>query len=155
MTPSFLSLDHDVTMLSAFKTPAKARYFFEVKDRSDIARLKEARDYAVDNHLPIVYLGSGTNCLFAFDMFEGLIVKNALKGWEIQELDTGRKLHAYTAELISPISTALFKIHNNPLFLPWVGLPGTVGGAVAGNAGCFGLEVAQVLESAEVLNLVT
>lgn len=56
MTPSFLSLDHDVTMLSAFKTPAKARYFFEVKDRSDILKLKEARDFAVENHLPIVYL---------------------------------------------------------------------------------------------------
>ena len=32
----------------------------------------------------------------------------------------------------------------------WNGLPGTVGGAVFGNAGCFGVECKDVLVSAEI-----
>ncbi len=134
MPPGFLSIDHDISLLSAFKTPAKTRYFFEVKEVTDLVRLREAHDFATQNNLPIIYLGSGTNCLFAFDEFDGLVIKNSLKGWELREDDTGKTLHAYSAELISPISTALYKTHNISLFLPWVGLPGTVGGAVAGNA---------------------
>jgi UDP-N-acetylmuramate dehydrogenase len=39
--------------------------------------------------------------------------------------------------------------------MPWIGLPGTVGGAVVGNAGCFGLETSDILKSAEILDIYT
>jgi UDP-N-acetylmuramate dehydrogenase len=34
----------------------------------------------------------------------------------------------------------------------WIGLPGTVGGAVYGNAGCNGLETKEILKTAKILN---
>ena len=42
-----------------------------------------------------------------------------------------------------------------PTLMSWIGLPGTVGGAVVGNAGCFGLETSDILESAEILDIYT
>lgn len=41
----------------------------------------------------------------------------------------------------------------NTGLVPWIGLPGSFGGAVVGNAGCFGLETADFLISANVWNV--
>jgi UDP-N-acetylmuramate dehydrogenase len=39
--------------------------------------------------------------------------------------------------------------------VPWIGLPGTFGGATVGNAGCFGLEMSDIFIESEVLDLQT
>ena len=41
------------------------------------------------------------------------------------------------------------------MFDKWIGLPGTIGGAVAGNAGCFGFETKDALIKATVLDMTT
>lgn len=80
MPPASLTLDKDITLLSSFRTPAKTRYFFEVREQSDVEKLVEIYQFAKTESLPIKYLGGGTNILFAFDMFEGVIIRNLLKG---------------------------------------------------------------------------
>lgn len=70
MHPSFLSLDRDISLLSAFKTPAVSRYFYEISDVSDLRNIKTAYEFAKAEDIPVLHLGSGTNCLFAFDTFE-------------------------------------------------------------------------------------
>lgn len=79
--PSAVVTERDVSALSAFKTPAKTAYFFEIASKADLPILSQAVVAAKSAGLPVAYLGDGTNCLFAFDRFPGLMVKNALSGF--------------------------------------------------------------------------
>lgn len=79
--PNAMQTERDVTSLSAFKTPAKSAYFLELASESDLPVLSSAVLAAKTAGLPVAYLGDGTNCLFAFDRFPGLMVKNALTGF--------------------------------------------------------------------------
>lgn len=77
--PSFLETNKDLYQYSSFHTPAIARYFYEIKEEEDIKNLGDIWRFAQTNSLPVIFLGSGTNILFAFDVFEGIIVRNTLK----------------------------------------------------------------------------
>jgi UDP-N-acetylmuramate dehydrogenase len=48
---------------------------------------------------------------------------------------------------------ALSKEHNLPILDRWFGLPGTWGGGIVGNAGCFGLEMAKYFVSCRVYDV--
>lgn len=76
---AFLEENKDLLKYSSFHTPASARYFFELREHSDIPKLHDIWKFAEDNNLPVVFLGSGTNVVFAFETFEGIIVRNMLK----------------------------------------------------------------------------
>lgn len=79
--PSAVETERDVSALSAFKTPAKSAYFLNVASKPDLPTLSLAVAAAKAVGLPVAYLGDGTNCLFAFDRFPGLLVKNSLSGF--------------------------------------------------------------------------
>ena len=80
--PSAVETERGVSALSAFKTPAKSAYFLNVAEKSDLPVLSLAVAAARASGLPVAYLGDGTNCLFAFDRFPGLLVKNSLSGFQ-------------------------------------------------------------------------
>ena len=67
--PNEIVAECDVTAKSAFKTPAKSAYYFEVFSKDDLPVLSEAVLRARSEGLPVAFLGDGTNCLFAFDRF--------------------------------------------------------------------------------------
>lgn len=158
--PPSVETERDVTALSAFKTPAKSAYFLEIRSKSDLPALSDAVRSAKEAGLPVAFLGDGTNCLFAFDRFPGLLVKNSLSGFryldDAEGVEVGEgapsRFEVGSAEKVHPVAL-LSATRGNVGLLPWVGLPGSFGGAVVGNAGCFGLETADVLVSAEVWNL--
>ncbi len=155
-TPSYLQIDADVTLLSAFKTPARARYFFDMRDHDDYEKLREIALWARENTLPMVMLGAGTNCLFAFDVFEGVIIRNRNTGWEEPFEQGGRVLLAvHSGSLSNTVAEKLYTHYRIPTLVPWIGLPGTFGGATIGNAGCFGVEMSDIFVSTEVLDLET
>ncbi|NCP77311.1 hypothetical protein GW830_04240 [bacterium] len=56
---------------------------------------------------------------------------------------------------MSPLSLRISKAKEKSLFEKWVGLPGTVGGAVAGNAGCFGFEAKDAVLEATIFDMET
>lgn len=147
----FLESDKDLTKYSSFHTPATARYFFELREQSDIPKLHDIWKFSQEKNLPMVFLGSGTNVVFAFESFDGIIVRNVLKGMEWGE----KEVRVAAGELISPLSLQVSKRQENSLFGKWIGLPGTVGGAVAGNAGCFGFETKNALMEATVFDAAT
>ena len=61
--------DHDITHLSGYHTRAQARYFFEVRTREESRLLPDIYAFTREKNIPFLILGSGLNCLFAFDMF--------------------------------------------------------------------------------------
>lgn len=64
-------------------------------------------------------------------------------------------MRAAGGELISPLSLQISKKQENSLSSKWVGLPGTVGGAVVGNAGCFGFEAKDTVTEVTAFDMET
>lgn len=155
-TPPYLKIDHDITLLSAFKTPARARYFFDMHEHADVEKLHEIYLFAQAQKLPLIIIGWGTNCLFAFDMFEGIVVRNRDTGWETPFDRDGREyIRVHSGEMSHFVAQKLYDHHGVSTLVPWIGLPGTFGGATIGNAGCFGVEMADIFVEAEVLDIQT
>lgn len=113
--PSAVETERDVSSLSAFKTPAKTAYFFEVATKADLPVLSQAVAAAKFQGLPVAYLGDGTNCLFAFDRFPGLLIKNSLSGFQYFPHDgllspvriAAERFEVHSAEKVHPVSLLL------------------------------------------------
>ncbi len=146
---TFLIKNKDITHFSGFKTKAFSEYFFEIKNLKDFNKLKEVIKFWKKEKLKLVFIWSGTNLLFAFDVFDWILVKNNLKWFEIKD----SILEIYSWELISKISKDLFLKNKNDCFVSWVWLPGTIGWAVAWNAWSFWLEISDVFVSAKLFDL--
>ena len=149
----FLEKNKDITQYSNFKTPAKAKYFYEISHIDQINQLKEIFAYIQKNKIPHLIISWGTNMLFAFDEFDGIVIKNSLYWWTYTP---GNKiLESYWAESIWDIAQVLETDDNQDLWHRFIGLPGSVAGAVFWNAGCFGLETQNNFIEAFVLDKTT
>jgi UDP-N-acetylmuramate dehydrogenase len=129
---------------SNYKIGGRARFFCEPKNEREITM---AVAKAGEMKLPIFILGGGTNLLFRDSGFSGLVLKPA-----IAKISTGKPTAASkTVSIGAGVSMAeLLKYATDKSLsgLEWAGgLPGTVGGAIRGNAGCFGGEIKDVIES--------
>lgn len=141
----------DISQLSNFKTPATARWYFEVKSEDDLVELKQVIDFAYTQGLKVLFVWWGTNMLFAFDEYNWVVIKNNLFGWSYD--NETKKLETYSNEDIWEIAEELETKKEQDLWHRFIGLPGSIGGAVFGNAGCFGLEIENNFSSCTVLNL--
>jgi len=148
-----LEKNKDITPLSNFKTPAVARYYFEVRDNEDVDRIFDIVQFAKENELKVLFVWGWTNMLFAFDVFEWIVIKNCLEWWIYNE--KSKILETSSNDNIREIAESLEKDYGQDLWHRFIGLPGSVWGAVFGNAGCFWLEIENNFVSAKVLDLST
>lgn len=128
---------------SNYKIGGRASYFFVPKTAEEVLKgIKKAQK----EKLPIFILGGGTNLLISDKGFPGLVIKP-----EILKLQaTGGKVQVGAG--VSMADLLAFAIENGLSGLEWAGgLPGTVGGAIRGNAGAFGGEIKDVVR--EVVSL--
>lgn len=147
----YLQRNIDITHFSNFKTPAKADYYFEINTIDDLERLPSIYSFAKDKNKQFLCIGWWTNLLFWFDVFDGIIIKNNLKWWKYDH--TNKLLEVYSNEPIREIAQVLETDDGQELWHRFIGLPGSVGGAVFGNAWCFGLEIQHNFLSADVIDL--
>jgi UDP-N-acetylmuramate dehydrogenase len=105
--------------------------------------------FVYERSLPYYVIGSGTNMLFADGGFRGLILKNEVRGI-IRAGEEGRVVALAGTPLADLVSFALEEGLEGFEFA--AGIPGTVGGAVFGNAGAWGLSIGQQLEEAGILD---
>lgn len=126
---------------SSFRIGGPADYFLEVRESVQLIRaIQIARKY----HCPFYVIGRGYNLLFDDSGYRGLIIRNLTSGIKLEadnnslEVNSGTCLSDLLNESVSKSLTGLE-------FL--AGIPGTVGGAVFGNAGAFGQAIGdRVLE---------
>jgi len=123
---------------TTYKIGGPADYFINIKDFEE---LKKASKFADDNSLPIFILAGGSNVLFSDEGFRGLVIKIDNK----QSRVDGNKIIADAGVLINDLVSQ--SIENSLAGLEWAGgLPGTIGGAIRGNAGCFKGEIKDIVK---------
>ncbi len=127
---------------STYQVGGPADYFLEAGSKEDLV---EAIEWAREKNLPIFVFGGGSNLLFDDAGFRGLVIRVAIDNLEVK----GEEIVAGAGVKISALIAAAKQAGLSGLE-GWNGLPGTVGGAVFGNAGCFGVETKDVLKSAEI-----
>lgn len=123
-----------------------ARYFAEPVEPDDVQKLIRA---ANESDLPVRILGGGSNLLVRESGFDGLVISMsgpATSGIEI----TGNKMTVGAGAklshvVIKAVGAGLGGVEH------LVGIPGTVGGAVVGNASSDGRDIGSVVESVTVL----
>lgn len=129
---------------TVFKIGGLARYFCEV---ANVEELKEVFGWAHERSIPYVILGAGSNVLVSDSGFAGLVVRMALR------TTNKEKDGIYIGAGASMAAAVNFSIQQEFSGFEWgVGIPGTIGGSVYGNAGCFGGEMKDVVEYVEVLD---
>jgi len=131
---------------SSYKIGGRADYFFAARSAKDF---KSCLRFVHERTLPFYIIGEGTNILFDDAGFRGLILKNEVKGID-KGLNEGR-VEAFSGTLLSDlVDLALEEGLEGIEFA--AGIPGTVGGAVYGNAGAFGECIGNFLEEAVLLD---
>lgn len=150
---NILIKDKDISDLSWFKTKAKSKYYFEVNSLDDVLKLKQIINFAKENSLKILFIWAWTNLLFAFDVFEGVVIKNNLKWFKYEK--NSKILQTYSWELIWDIAEILERDYNQNLWHRFIWLPWSVWWAIFWNAWCFWLEIENNFLDAEVFNLKT
>ncbi len=129
---------------SAYKTGGPVDYFIAATNLDEI---KSAVAWAQEHNQKIFILGGGTNILFPDEGFKGLVIKIDNKDFKFED----DKLCAGAGAMMPDLVNAA--IAQELSGLEWAGgLPGTLGGAIRGNAGCFGGEIKDIVESITVVN---
>lgn len=129
---------------TTFKIGGPADYFVLAQN---VAELQEAIAFAKDKNLPILALGGGSNLLVTDAGFRGLVIKLDLQRLDFEDdrLTVGAGvLLAYL------LNQALDRGFVGLEFM--AGIPGTVGGAIRGNAGTYGLAMSDVLTEVSYLD---
>ncbi len=146
---SILKTNISLKEYSNYRIGGEAKFLLEVKDEDEIRNgVSEFRK--LNSNGKIFILGKGTNILIDDKGFDGLIIISSLKGIK----ENNGELIVSSGENIEDINQ--FCIDKSLSGLEWSGgLPGTIGGAVRGNAGAFGGEIKDNVQSVTSMDLLT
>lgn len=127
---------------TTFRIGGEAEFFYEAADRSDLLFAAKTCSYI---GMPFHILAGGSNVLVSDKGAGGLVLKVKNNKYSFDEDDliaeAGVSLPFVVAE------TARRGLSG----LEWaVGIPGTVGGALFGNAGSFGKSISDVVDSVDI-----
>ncbi|HEX9437783.1 MAG TPA: UDP-N-acetylmuramate dehydrogenase [Candidatus Limnocylindria bacterium] len=145
MTDAYGARGEPMSKHTSLRVGGPADVFVRVASEED---LRGAVAVARQHETPIFVLGGGTNLLVADRGIRGVVIENA---WSEATVDGP----VVTAASGTPTAhVAAVAARHGILGLEWMAtVPGTVGGAVHGNAGAFGTETADVLVDAELMDL--
>ena len=103
------------------------------------------------NDIPFLVLGSGANVLISSGLLDMVILLNRANKIELLQGDQETIIRAESGSILA--SVARFAAQNSLSGLEWAyTIPGTLGGAVYGNAGAFGGDMSKSLKMAHILH---
>lgn len=138
--------DERLANYTSWRTGGPADHLFIPADLEDLSHFLKQ----VPETTPITWLGLGSNTLVRDGGIEGVVIitQGALK--KLEEVHP-QKIRAEAG--ISAAQLARYAARAGSVGLEFMaGIPGTVGGALAMNAGCFGGETWRFVHSVETIN---
>ncbi len=134
--------DEPLAPFTWFRVGGAAEVLFIPADPEDLADFLKALDPAV----PVTVLGVGSNVIVRDGGVEGVVIR--LAGRPFAGITTeGDRIIAGAGALDAMVARASAKAGLAGLEF-YAGIPGTIGGALTMNAGCYGAETKDVLVSA-------
>lgn len=131
-----------LSKFSTFKIGGLAQFLVEVEKTDNLVRLLNFLTGEGNN---FYILGGGSNVLFSDEGFEGVVVKIKTAGLSVN----GETIEADAGVMLGLVLNSAVK--NDLTGLEWsAGIPGTVGGAVRGNAGAMGKDVSCNISAVEI-----
>jgi UDP-N-acetylmuramate dehydrogenase len=134
--------DEPMSAHTSLKIGGPARVYSVASTNADLLRMIETSEA---NEVPFVVIGGGSNLLVADQGYDGIVIQAADKTCRVE----GDRIIAAAGIPMSMVAHAAAEA--GLAGFEWgVGVPGTIGGAIYGNAGCFGGEMKDVVESVSV-----
>ena len=131
---------------NSLKLESTANFFCEVYSKKDCF---EALNFANDNKLEVLIIGSGTNIIFP-QKLNSLVIKNNLKGIDRKKnklsIASGENWHDL---VLWSLRNYMYGLENLAL------IPGTVGAGPIQNIGAYGEEISSKLTSVDVIDMKT
>ncbi len=138
--------NYNLKHLTWLKVGGDADIFFKPEDIEDLKTfLKEN-----NNMFPITVIGAGSNLIIRDKGVEGIVIKLGRNFTDIQFIDNN--LIVVGAGCLNSNLAKFCLVNSITGFEFLVGIPGTVGGGVAMNAGSYGREFRDIVASVEVLD---
>lgn len=130
--------------LTSLRVGGPARYLARVSSDEEV---RAAMKLAFDKQLPFFVLGKGSNILFPDEGFAGVVILMEDRALSVNDTEVTAGAGVFMRSLSNfTLSHSLRGVEE------LAGIPGTVGGAIRGNAGTWNTEIKDVLKNVEFLD---
>lgn len=163
MSPEATSITHgDHTLVikhnvdlgnhSTMRVGGRAKMFATAHTVDDV---RSAYTWAAEQRIPVCTIGSGSNIIWSDAGYNGLVLKNNIRGFRITSQNSCiAELHLGAGEMLDRVVHRTTKMELTGMECLSL-IPGTCGGAVIQNSGAYGQEISQSLVSVEVYDTKT
>ena len=140
-------LNESMKKHTSFKIGGDADVFIYV---NNIESLKIILSLITTENIPYFIIGNGTNLLVADDGFRGVVLnlQHGLKNIEINKEEN--IIYCEAGVPLNKVCVCALQNNLSGLEFAW-GIPGTCGGALSMNAGAYGSDISNVIESSKHL----
>ena len=143
-----ISIDTKLSNYSWFNLGGPAEYLFKPENKIQLVEFLKVNK---KNNLKITILGAGSNTLIRDNGVKGIVIKLSKKFSDINLIDD-ESLEVGAAALDKTVAN--FAKDNEIGNLEYLScIPGTIGGAVIMNSGCYGKDISQNLISIKIIDL--
>ena len=142
-----VSFEHDLKRKNWFNIGGKSKVFYRAENLKELVNFIKT----LKGREKIFILGAGSNTLIPDNLFDGVVIKLSRNFSNISLLDKDI-IVAGSAVLDKALSD--FAINNNLSGFEFLScIPGTIGGGIRMNAGCFGKEFKDILLSIQAIDV--
>ena len=141
-----ISFNENLSKLSWFNIGGPAQVLFRPKNLRDLSLFLKT----IDKEEKIKILGAGSNTLIREGGFEGIVIKLG-KSFSNISLFDNRTLIAGASALDKTVSN--FALENSISDFEFLScIPGTIGGAIRMNTGCYNEDISKIVVSIQVMD---
>ena len=142
-----IDYNQDLKKKNWFNIGGKAKVFFKADNLKDLVEFLKI----LDNQEKISIIGAGSNILITDDIYDGVVIK---LGKNFNRISLLGKDIIISGTAVLDRNLADFAADNNLSGFEFLAcIPGTVGGGIKMNAGCFDREIKDILVSVQAVDV--
>jgi len=141
-----LKINYDIKKKNWFNIGGKTKLFFKAENLIELKNFIKK----INKEKKIFVLGAGSNILFTDETYDGVVIKLSKNFNNISKLS---EEIIVAGSAVTDRALSEFAMENNLSGFEFLScIPGTVGGGIKMNAGCFGSEFKDILLSVQAIN---